>query len=319
MTRPAPLQPASTVDQLAAVLRERILDGDLEPGRRLIERELVETYDVARHTLPAPRSGRLESEGLVRVEPNRGARVASLSSGDLKDLFTLRLALEREAAHLALARGGGRLPPAVHDAAAETRPPRPAAPHVVERARGRAPSGARGARRRRRRAADRARVRGAEHRARPPSSASCRPVWTRERLGPDHLALVRDLERDGPDVLSEHMAQALRALHADAARRATNLSAAMTRREIRSWLMDMDGVLVHEEQRDPRRRPLPRERCASAGAVPVLDQQLDLHAPRPRRAAARERARGARGGDLDLGARDRAASSRTSAPAARRS
>ena len=36
MTRPAPLHPASTVDQLAAVLRERILDGDLEPGRRLI-------------------------------------------------------------------------------------------------------------------------------------------------------------------------------------------------------------------------------------------------------------------------------------------
>jgi hypothetical protein len=39
-----------------------------------------------------------------------------------------------------------------------------------------------------------------------------RPVWTRERLGADHLALVRDLERYGPDVLREHMAQALRAL-----------------------------------------------------------------------------------------------------------
>ena len=78
VTRPAPLHPASTVDQLAAVLRERILDGDLEPGRRLIERELVEAYDVARHTLRAALR-RLESEGLVRVEPNRGARVASPS------------------------------------------------------------------------------------------------------------------------------------------------------------------------------------------------------------------------------------------------
>ena len=42
-----------------------------------------------------------------------------------------------------------------------------------------------------------------------------RPVWTRERLGPDHLALVADLEREGPDVLREHMAQALQALHAN--------------------------------------------------------------------------------------------------------
>ena len=70
------LRRASTVDQLTAVLRERILAGDLEPGQRLIERELVEAYEVARHTLRAALR-RLEVEGLVRVEPNRGARVAS--------------------------------------------------------------------------------------------------------------------------------------------------------------------------------------------------------------------------------------------------
>ena len=213
MTRPAPLQPASTVDQLAAVLRGRILGGDLEPGRRLIERELVETYDVARHTLRAALR-RLESEGLVRVEPNRGARVASLSGEDLKELFALRLALEREAAHLALARGGGRLPPAVHDAAAELdrlarrrRTPwneLAAAHHRVHEALVAAA--------------------GAPRIERAYAALSTeldlflsqlRPVWTRERLGPDHLALVRDLEHDGPDVLREHMAQALRALHAD--------------------------------------------------------------------------------------------------------
>ena len=47
------LRRASTVDQLTAVLRERILAGDLAPGQRLIERELVEAYEVARHTLRA--------------------------------------------------------------------------------------------------------------------------------------------------------------------------------------------------------------------------------------------------------------------------
>jgi DNA-binding GntR family transcriptional regulator len=210
MSGPAPLRPSSTVDQLADALRARILDGELPPGRRLVERELVEAYDVARHTLRAALR-RLEAEGLVRVEPNRGARVADLSRDDLVELFALRLALEREAAHLALERGGGRLPPAVHEAAADL---------------GRVA---------RRRTAPWQEVAAAHHRvhealvaaAHAPRIARAyaalsteldlflsqlRPVWTRERLGPDHLALVRDLEREGPDALREHMAAALRAL-----------------------------------------------------------------------------------------------------------
>jgi DNA-binding GntR family transcriptional regulator len=213
MTHPAPLNPASTVDQLAAALRARILDGELEPGRRLIERELVETYDVARHTLRAALR-RLEAESLVRVEPNRGASVASLSGEDLKELFTLRLALEREAAHLALERCGGRLPAAVHDAARD----------LDRLARRRGTSWNELAAAHHRVHETLVAAAGAPRIERAYAALSTeldlflsqlRPVWTRERLGPDHLALVRDLERDGPDVLREHMAQALRALHAD--------------------------------------------------------------------------------------------------------
>ena len=217
MSAPQPLRRTSTVDQLADRLRARILDGDLPPGRRLVERELVEDYDVARHTLRSALR-RLEADGLVTVEPNRGARVARLEPQDLAELFALRLALEREAAHLALERGKGRLPRSVHEAA--TRLDRTA----------------------RRRNASWKEVAGA-HRAvhealvaaaRAPRIerayaalstemdlflSQLRPVWTRARLGPDHLALVRDLERDGPDVLREHMALALRALHAEAGER----------------------------------------------------------------------------------------------------
>ena len=217
MSAPEPLRRASTVDQLAGLLRARILDGDLQPGRRLVERELVEAYDVARHTLRAALR-RLEGEGLVRVEPNRGARVADLSHDDLVELFALRLALEREAAYLALERGGGRLPPAVHAAAEDLG-------RVAQR-----------------RSASWQDVAAAHHRVHETLVVAAgaprierayaaltteldlflsqlRPVWTRERLGPDHLALVRDLERDGPDVLREHMAAALRALHPDASKR----------------------------------------------------------------------------------------------------
>jgi DNA-binding GntR family transcriptional regulator len=208
-----PLQRVSTVDQLAAALRDRILAGDLAPGRRLIERELVEAYDVARHTLRAALR-RLEADGLVRVEPNRGARVASLSPEDLADLFALRLALEREAAYLALERGGGRLPETVHDAAKRLnalaqrrRTPWNELAHAHHVVHASLVAAARAPRIARAYAALSAEL--------DLFLSQLRPVWTRERLGPDHLALVRDLERVGPEVLREHMAQALQALHAN--------------------------------------------------------------------------------------------------------
>jgi DNA-binding GntR family transcriptional regulator len=210
---PAPLERVSTVDQLAALLRDRILGGDLEPGRRLVERELVETYEVARHTLRSALR-RLEGDGLVRIEPNRGAWVARLEPADLVELFKLRLALEREAAHLALERGDGRLPRAVHDAARDL--------DRLGRRRG-TPWNAMAAAHHRVHEAIVAAA-GAPRIERAYAAlateldlflSQIRPVWTRERLGPDHLALVRDLERDGPDVLRAHMAEALHALHAE--------------------------------------------------------------------------------------------------------
>jgi DNA-binding GntR family transcriptional regulator len=174
------LERASTVDQLAAALRERILDGELEPGRRLIERELVEAYDVARHTLRAALR-QLQAEGLVRVEPNRGARVAALSPDDLGELFALRLALEARprTSWNELSRGHEAVHRGLVCAARAPRIERAYAALSTELAL---------------------------------FLGQLRPVWTRERLGPDHLALLRDLETEGPDVLRAHMAQALRAL-----------------------------------------------------------------------------------------------------------
>ena len=109
------LQRVSTVDAIAAALRTRILDGELGAGERLRELELAEAYGVARHSLRAALRA-LAAEGLVVIEPNRGARVAALTRADLLALFELRLALELEAAHLALERHDGRLPKPVHDA-----------------------------------------------------------------------------------------------------------------------------------------------------------------------------------------------------------
>jgi DNA-binding GntR family transcriptional regulator len=111
------LQRVSTVDALVLALRRDILDGRRPGGSRLRERELCELYDVARHTLRAALRA-LAAEGLVRIEPNRGASVVLLEPQDVRWLYELRAALELEAAHLALERHEGRLPDAVHDAQA---------------------------------------------------------------------------------------------------------------------------------------------------------------------------------------------------------
>jgi DNA-binding GntR family transcriptional regulator len=107
----------SAPDALAADLRRRILDGELPGGTPLREQHLAATSHLARHTVRAALRA-LAAEGLVRIEPNRGARVALLAADDVRALGDLRIALEVEAARLALRRHGGRLPEPVHAAQA---------------------------------------------------------------------------------------------------------------------------------------------------------------------------------------------------------
>ena len=199
----------SAVETVAQQLRQEILAGERPAGARLVEQELTARYGVARHTLRAALRA-LAAEGLVRIEPNRGARVARLTAEEIVALYELRTALEVEAARLALERHGGRLPAPVHEALA-----------ALERGlRGRrlGPD-QRGARRAARR------DRGSRRRARasrprtPRSTASCsssstqlEPLWSAERMAADHVALVRGLERDGPAVLREHLGESAAAL-----------------------------------------------------------------------------------------------------------
>ena len=117
MATPRPLIRPSTVDLLAADLRREILDGTLPGGARLREQQLCETYGVARHTLRAALR-ELAGDGLVAIEPHRGAHVVRLEPDDVRALYELRAALELEAAHLALERHDGRVPGSVHAALA---------------------------------------------------------------------------------------------------------------------------------------------------------------------------------------------------------
>lgn len=93
--RPAatPLRPVSTVDALAAALRDRVLSGEIEPGTPLPEQELSAAYGVARPTVREALAV-LAHEGLLRRERNRSAYVPEVTVADLADLMFVRAPLE---------------------------------------------------------------------------------------------------------------------------------------------------------------------------------------------------------------------------------
>ena len=65
-------------EQVIAALRQAILDFQLKPGQRLVERELIEQLGVSRTTIrEALRE--LTAEGLITVIPQKGAIVSAPS------------------------------------------------------------------------------------------------------------------------------------------------------------------------------------------------------------------------------------------------
>ena len=91
------IQVVSIVDRVYDVLRERIIDGVLEGGLRLRQESLAEELGVSRTPLREALR-RLESEGLVELETNRGARVVEVTVADMLASYEARLLLEPPAA-----------------------------------------------------------------------------------------------------------------------------------------------------------------------------------------------------------------------------
>lgn len=85
------------------VLREDILDGKYGQGDKLVEVKLAEELGVSRTPV---REGlkQLELEGLVENIPNKGFVVKGISSQDVSDILTIRLAIEGIAVEWAIDR-----------------------------------------------------------------------------------------------------------------------------------------------------------------------------------------------------------------------
>ena len=90
-------------DDVYAGLKDDIERGILTPGEHLVEDAICTRFGVSR-TPVRNAIKRLEAEGLVSSEPNRGAFVASWTSDDAAEVMTIRSMLESHAAALAAQR-----------------------------------------------------------------------------------------------------------------------------------------------------------------------------------------------------------------------
>jgi DNA-binding GntR family transcriptional regulator len=85
--------------QVLHELRQSIISGRLNPGERLVERELVSMMGVSR-TVVREALRQLESEGLVAIIPNKGPVVRTMTVEEARDLYAIRAVLEGLAARL---------------------------------------------------------------------------------------------------------------------------------------------------------------------------------------------------------------------------
>ena len=85
--------PISTTEAVVVSLREKILDGAIEPGAPLPEADLTREFGVARPTVRAAIQT-LCHEGLLKRERNRSAFVPVLGHEDVRDLYGVRIPIE---------------------------------------------------------------------------------------------------------------------------------------------------------------------------------------------------------------------------------
>jgi DNA-binding GntR family transcriptional regulator len=106
-----PMQPADVLqiprralhDEVMSRLREMLIEGRIEPGAKLNERELSVRLQVSRTPLREAIK-LLGAEGLVDLIPNRGAVAVKLTEQDIRQAFEMLAGLEAMSGELAALR-----------------------------------------------------------------------------------------------------------------------------------------------------------------------------------------------------------------------
>jgi DNA-binding GntR family transcriptional regulator len=91
------------VDELAAAIQARVLNGELETGTWLRQESLAAEFGVSR-TPVREALRKLQASGLVEVQPRRGALVRGLTAREIREAYEVRAELEGLAAELAATR-----------------------------------------------------------------------------------------------------------------------------------------------------------------------------------------------------------------------
>lgn len=87
------LNSKSTSDLIAEKIRTSIINGEFPYGQVLKQDALASQFDVSK--IPVREAlYQLKMEGLVTIKNNRGSTVSSLSSSEVDEIYTMRMALE---------------------------------------------------------------------------------------------------------------------------------------------------------------------------------------------------------------------------------
>lgn len=91
----------SSVRQVLAFAREKIINGEYAPETKLLPKILAEECGTS--LIPVREAMRvLEADGLITFIHNRGAWVSPISINDLNDLYSVRIPLEMDAVESAV-------------------------------------------------------------------------------------------------------------------------------------------------------------------------------------------------------------------------
>ena len=91
------------VDQLAARIRARVLTGEIAVGSRLRQERLAADFGVSRTPIREALR-KLQADGIVELQPNRGAIVRGATARAIREAYEVRAELEGLAAELAATR-----------------------------------------------------------------------------------------------------------------------------------------------------------------------------------------------------------------------
>ena len=88
-----PIRRETFGNRIASNLRRAIISGEIAAGSQITEVELASRFGVSRGPLREA-MGKLSSEGLLVTVPYTGTRVLKLTAKDVREIFSLRTALE---------------------------------------------------------------------------------------------------------------------------------------------------------------------------------------------------------------------------------